>query len=200
MVRNGVVCVVVLVASSASALAQTDGPRFQLGVQLATATSSEFDSTDIGVSGRVSWSPTMLLGVEAEMGFFPNHLPEEPAFSKRRVEGLFGVTAGPRLGRLRPFAKLRSGFVNLGEAPRPFACILIFPPPLACRLAGGDTLFALDIGGGLELLLNDRTFARFDLSDRAVRYPGPVITGGRVRSESFYGHDLRVSVGGGVRF
>lgn len=200
MVRNVLACLVVIVVSPASALAQTDGPRFQLGVQFATATSSEFDSTDIGVSGRLSWSPSTLLGVEAEIGFYPSDFADEPAFSRSRMEGLFGVTAGPRLGQLRPFAKLRSGFVDLSNAPRPFACILIFPPPLACRLAGGDTLFALDVGGGLELLLNDRTFARFDLSDRAVRYPGPVITGGSVRNESFYGHDLRVSVGGGVRF
>ena len=199
MVRNSVVVVIVLVVS-APARAQTDEPRFQLGVQLATVTSGEFDSTDIGVSGRISWNPRAMLGVEAEIGVYPSEFADAPAFSRRRVEGLFGVTAGPRLGRVRPFAKLRSGFVNVSEAPGPFACIAIFPPPLACQLGAGDTLFALDVGGGVELLLNARSFLRVDVSDRAMRYPGPVLTGGGVRDDSFYGHDLRMSVGGGVRF
>lgn len=51
--------------------------------------------------------------------------------------------------------------------------IAIFPPPLACQMAGGDTLFVLDIGGGVEFQTTDRTFVRVDLGDRAVKYPGP---------------------------
>ena len=190
-----------LLVLSSPAAAQTTEPRFQLSGQLATVTSSEFDSTDVGASVRLSWNPTAVLGAEAEVGFFPSDFADNPAFSKGRVEGLFGVTVGPRVGRVRPFAKLRPGFVNLSEAPRPFACIAIFPPPLACRLAAGDTLFALDAGGGIELLLNDRTVVRVDLGDRAVRYPGPVLDNDRsVRDDPCFSHDLRMAVGGGLRF
>jgi hypothetical protein len=115
------------------------------------------------------------------------------AFSAGRVEGLFGATVGPRLGRVRPFAKLRPGFLTFREAPQPIACVLIFPPPLRCVLAGGQTLFALDVGGGVEWLSSDRTFVRADAGDRVVRYPRP--TGGPAT-----GHDFRFSFSGGLRF
>jgi hypothetical protein len=38
-------------------------------------------------------------------------------------------------------------------APEPFACILIFPPPLACTLGAGRTLAVLDAGGGIEVAI-----------------------------------------------
>lgn len=168
---------------------------------LTGAASSEFDSTDPGVGGRVSWQPTALLGVEGEIDFYPGDLGERVAFSGSRVEGLFGATVGPRLGRLRPFAKLRPGFLTFREAPEPIACILIFPPPVRCVLAGGRTLFALDVGGGVEWLSSGRTFVRVDAGDRVVRYPVPIIdTSGTIRREAFSGHDFRFSIGGGLRF
>ena len=168
---------------------------------LAGSVSSEFDTTDLGVGGRVSWHPVALVGVEGEVVLYPGDLGGRVAFSGSRVEGLFGATVGPRLGRIRPFAKLRPGFLRFGEAPEPIACILIFPPPLTCALAGGHTAFALDAGGGVEWLSAGRAFVRVDAGDRMVRYPVPIIdTRGRVRRESFTGHDFRFTLGGGLRF
>lgn len=182
------------------AAAQSDEGRFQVGMQLAGAASSEFDSTDIGVGGRFSWNPTALLGAEAEVAFYPGDFPDEPAFSRSRVESLFGVTVGPRIRGFRPFVKLRPGLVNFAEAPAPFACILIFPPPLRCAL-GGETVFALDFGGGVELFPTRRTFVRVDAGDRAVRYPSPVLdSDGTVRDDAFFSHDFRFAIGGGLRF
>ena len=195
--------VIVLLALSCPrpAAAQSAESQFQLGVQLAGAMSSEFDTTDIGIGGRLSWHPTPLFGAEAEVDFYPDDFPDRPAFSGGRVEGLFGVTVGPRLGRLRPFVKLRPGFVAFQEAPEPFACILIYPPPLPCTLAAGATVFALDIGGGIEWYPTERTFVRVDAGDRAVRYPAPVLdSNGMARDERFFSHDFRMSVGGGLRF
>jgi hypothetical protein len=199
---NRVIIPVVLVALllSRPAGAQSGGDQFQLGVQLAGAVSSEFDRTDIGVGGRFSWHPTALLGAEAEVDFYPDDFADEPAFSRSRVEGLFGVTVGPRIGGLRPFGKLRPGFVTFRDAPKPFACILIFPPPLSCRLAG-ETVFALDFGGGVELFPTGRTFVRVDAGDRVVRYPSPVLDrDGTPRENAFFSHDFRFAIGGGVRF
>ncbi len=181
--------------------AQDDDRAFQAGVQFAGAVSSEFDSTDFGVGGRISWHPATLIGVEAELDYYPADFADDPVFSGSRIEGLFGATVGPRIGPLRPFAKLRPGFVTFGEAPEPFVCILIFPPPLACHLASGRTVFALDVGGGVEWLPSDRIVIRVDAGDRAVRYPGPVIDrDGTVRDDTFFGHDFRFTIGGGVRF
>ena len=175
--------------------------RFDAGAQIVAVHSSEFDSGDAGFGGRFAWHPIDLLGVEAEMNVYPRTFPSSRSagFSGGRVEGLFGVTAGPRFGRLRPFATLRPGFLTFRR--RTIACILIFPPPLSCQLAAGRTLFALDAGGGVEWFPTGRTLIRIDLGDRVLKYPGPSFrSGGRATQESFYSHDVRFAAGAGVRF
>jgi hypothetical protein len=188
------VVVYVLVSSTA---ARAQG-RFEAGAQIVVAHSGEFDANDTGVGARFSWRPVDLVGVEAEMNAYPREFPRPRAFSRSRFEGLFGMTIGPRLGRVRPFAKLRPGFVRFrGE---PIACILIFPPPLSCTLAAGRTVFAIDLGGGVELSAGSRTFIRIDAGDRLMRYPGPSFTSGRVVQDHFFSHDSRISAGAGARF
>ena len=82
---------------------------------------------------------------------------------------------GPRLNRVRPFVKAAAGFVSVGETPAVFACLAIFPPPLACALAGGDTLTAYEIGGGIEIDATTSSFIRVDVADRILSYPGPTL-------------------------
>jgi hypothetical protein len=195
-----------LVVWSAAMLAGPRGaaaqgqPRFDAGAQVVAAAWQQFDGSDLGVGGRFAWHPATLLGVEAEFDLYPGEFPEGRAFSRRRVEGLFGVTAGPRLGRARLFGKLRTGFLRVEAAPEPFACILIFPPPLACTLGAGRTLAVLDAGGGIEVAISARTFIRVDAGDRMIRYPGPALTLDGVEQNSFFGHDFRLAAGAGVRF
>jgi len=193
-VRQFVVMLVALIVP-ATAVAQE---RFDAGAHVAVARSSEFDDTDTGIGGRLSWHPTALLGAEAEMTLYPASFPNANGFSRSRIEGLFGVTAGPRLAGLRPFARLRPGFLTFRG--QPVVCILIFPPPLSCELARGRTLFALDLGGGAELFPASRAVIRVDVGDRIVKYPGPSFRNGRATQESFYSHDFRLSAGAGVRF
>ena len=184
---------------AARAAAQSD-PRFDASVHVTWAKSGEFDTTTQGVGGRFGWHPVALLGVEAEVAFYPADWPDGRAFSSGQREALLGVTFGPRLGPLRPFLKARAGVLRLAEAPAPFPCILIFPPPLSCQLAAGDTLPALDLGGGVELG-GRRAFLRVDVGDRAVRYPGPVFDEARTRRDgTFWSHDVRIGLGVGVRF
>ena len=156
---------------------------------VALARSGEFNTTDTGVGGRVAWHAVDVVSAEAEMTRFNNG----------RVEGLFGVTAGPQFTRVRPFAKLRPGFVRFPY--RTIACILIYPPPLACQLAAGRTVFALDIGGGVDLFAGSRTFVRIDAGDRMLKYPGPSFRPrARAPQDAFFSHDFRMSAGAGVRF
>jgi hypothetical protein len=183
------------------ATAQGSAARFEIAVQVPLTMSSQFDRTEVGVGGRFAWHPDTWLGVESELVLYPQAFPDGVPFSERRVEGLFGVTIGPAFDRIRPFVKLRAGFLDVQEAPEPFACIAIFPPPLACTLAAGRTLPAFDLGGGIELFATARTFARVEAGDRLLRYPGPVFDVNRnLRNDPFISHDFRFGVGAGLRF
>ena len=200
--RFTAVCVVLITVLTGLASAQSSPDTFQMGAQITTARSGQFESTELGIGGRVSWHPIALLGIESEIDWYPADFPGGSVpFSAARLEGLFGVTAGTRLGSVRPFAKIRAGFLRYSPAPEPFACLAIFPPPLNCLMATGGTRPILDIGGGLEVFSGERTFVRLDAGDRMVRYPGPSFAAGfTLRDGEFVGHDFRLSVGGGLRF
>lgn len=174
----------------------------EAGIHVTAAQWSEFEGTDIGIGGRITWKPSSLLGVDADLAWYPSEFPRDPlTFSASRVEGLFGVTVGPQINRLRPFAKIAGGFLRSSEAPEPFACITIFPPPLGCLMAAGQTMPALEIGGGVQFDVASRTFARVDVSGRWLRYPGPSFRSfPTVQEDNFWGSGLRLSFGAGVRF
>ncbi len=174
--RALVIGAAVLLAGWRTASAQGSHPPFDAGGQIVAASLEQFDGSDFGFGGRFAWHPLALLGVEAELDLYPGEFPEGRAFSRRRVEGLFGVTAGPRFDRVRLFGKLRAGFLRVGEAPRPFACILIFPPPLACTLAAGHTL-ACDRCWWWHRGLGDAP----DLRPRGRRGPDDAVSGPVVR-------------------
>jgi hypothetical protein len=174
--------------------------RFDAGVQAAWTRSGEFESTTTGIGGRIAWHPSALLGVEGEFNVYPSDWPEDAPFSAGQREALFGVTVGPRLGPLRPFAKLRAGILRVAAADAPVACILIFPPPLSCQLAAdGDTVPAVDYGGGVEI--GGRGFLRIEAGDRPVGYERQVLgQQSQVERRRSWSHDFRFSVGAGLRF
>jgi len=159
--------------------------------------------SDYGVGGRVTWKPSSMIGLDANVAWYPNGFPGDTAapVSDQRFEGLFGVTAGPRLGAVRPFAKAAAGFLMVGAARELTVCIAIFPPPISCTLAGGTTLPAYELGGGLEIDATSRMFLRGDVSARFLRFPGPALDADfQVRDADYYEPGLRVTIGAGVRF
>jgi hypothetical protein len=188
--------VLILIAVTASA------QSLEASVHLASSQWSEFDGTDIGGGARLTFKPTSTIGLDADVTWYPGDFPPDGIpFSGNRVEGFLGVTAGPRLAGFRPFAKVAAGFMNVAAAPGPFACIAIFPPPLNCVMAGGHTLPAIEIGGGVELSPAGRTVLRFDITDRILKYPGPTFTSsGDVKDDGFFGGALKFTIGAGIRF
>jgi hypothetical protein len=91
--------------------------------------------------------------------------------------------------------------VTFRESSEPFACILIFPPPLECSLATGQTMFALDIGGGFEVQATPRTFLRVDAGDLLLKYSWPTTdSADRPRQGSFFSSNFRFAAGAGWRF
>lgn len=197
MFRSLILASLVLILSS-SAYAQS----FEAGINFVASQWSEFDGTDLGVGGRLTFKPVPLIGIDADLAWYPSEFPtDEFSFSDSRFEGLFGVTVGPRLNRIRPFVKAAAGFLDSSEAPAPFPCIAIFPPPLSCVLASGDTLTAFEFGGGVEVSTSDRSFLRVDVTDRMLEYPGPTFTRDFERKDdAFYGHAFRMTIGAGFRF
>lgn len=176
---------------------------FEAGVILSSSQWSEFDGNDIGIGGRISWLPVPLIGFDAELTLYPSDFPDGIGFTDRRVEGLFGATVGPRLGNVRPFAKAAAGFLDVAGAPEAIICIAIFPPPLNCLLAGGDTMATFEIGGGIEVNTPGSTFIRADLTQRFLNYPGPTFRNGGLTErvdDDFFGGAFRFTVGGGIRF
>ena len=163
--------------------------------------SDEFDSTDAGIGVQVTWLPIPLVGAEVDVVIHPADLGADPAFSSGYVETFFGVTVGPRIGRWRPFAKVRPGIIRYWQSPEPIACIAIFPAPVQCTLAGGRTVAAFDFGGGVERTVSDSFFARLDAGDRMLAFPGPVRdSSGTAHEDGYFAHDLRFAVTVGVMF
>lgn len=197
---RSVLLIFALLALPYTGSAQQAEPAFQVGAQVVAARSGQFDRSDVGLGVRGTWHPSTVLGLEGEFNLYPGDFPDRQAFSGRRVEALFGGTVGPRIGRLRPFARARAGVLRFGAAPEPLGCIAIFPPPLRCTLAAGRNLFTLDLGGGLEWLATAPTFWRVDVGDRLVRYPGPALDNNFRSRDGFFGHDFRLAAGGGFRF
>lgn len=199
---NGIVRVasgllLLLLVPSAPSAAQS----FEAGIHLAASRWSEFDGTDVGLGGRFTWKPASLIGVDADVTWYPSDFQDGIAFSGSRIEGLFGVTVGPPLNRIRPFVKAGAGLLRSSEAPEPFACIAIFPPPLSCVMAAGQTLTAFEIGGGVEVSTTRTTFLRIDVTDRILEYPGPTFTRDfELIDDAFFGHALRFTIGAGMRF
>lgn len=190
--------VLAVLASISPARAQS----FDLGAHVVGAQWSEFNGVDYGLGGRFTWKPAPVIGVETELNWYPTEFPGEGiTFTGDRLEGLVALTAGPRLGRWRPFVRAGAGFLKATGAPEPFACITIFPPPLSCLLAAGQTMPSFEIGGGLEISTSASTFLRFDAGDRILKYPGPTFgPADEISEDGFFGHAFKFSFGGGIRF
>lgn len=188
----------ILALTAASASAQS----FEASVHIASSQWSEFDGTDIGGGARVTFKPTSMIGLDADLTWYPGDFPPDGVpFTGNRLEGFLGVTAGPRLAGFRPFAKVAGGFMKTGDAPAPFACIAIYPPPLMCLMGGGQNMPAFEIGGGVELLPTGHALLRFDIADRFLKYPGPAFNSKReVKDAAFFGGALRFTLGAGIRF
>jgi hypothetical protein len=184
-----------------TALAQSREPRVQAGVQLSTVKVGEFDARDTGAGVLVDVRALGPVWAEAALVRYSGEFPGSRGFSQSRVEGLFGGSVGPTIGRLRPFAKAGAGFLRYSGSDGPVVCIAIFPPPLSCQLAAGRTLPAYELGAGVAIFPGSLTFARVEVSRRFVRYPGPSFTSaGGVQQDDFYGRDLRVGFSAGLRF
>jgi len=189
----------VLVAAFLSTGAGAGESRADAVFRLGISDYGELDATDVSFGVGLSYRLTSWLATDAALSLAPANLGD-PAFSGSRTEGALGFRLGPHLARTGVYAAVRPGFVKFSKPDEPTICILIFPPPLRCTLATGKSVFALDLVGGLQLQ-NERGVLRFEVGDRIVKYPGPLLdANSEPRFDGFWSHNLAASVAVGVRF
>jgi len=200
MATRRVVISVALTLASWASLAGAQGRRLELSLELPVVNLSQVDRTDTGVGLRLGFGLSRALALDATLAAFPADLGD-PAFSASRFQAALGLRVARRGKKAAVFAAARGGVARFAQSPEPFACVKIYPPPLACVLAAGQTLPAWTLGGGLELYPSPRTVLRLEAADQLLRYPGPAFDGERQRRETdFWDHDLRATLGLGWRF
>jgi hypothetical protein len=180
--------------------AEANDRRADVSVRFALTDYSEFDESDFGIGGDVSFRFTDWLAADAQLTYFPSELGEPAPISGSRFEGLFGFRVGHQFGSAGVYGAVRPGFVSFAEPSGPRACILIYPPPLVC-VVGDSTVFALNYGAGLELLPGERLVIRAEVGDLLLKYPGPAFDKDmEVFEDSLWSHNLRATASVGIRF
>ena len=213
--------------STLSVFAQSETPKFEVGAQFSvirfTDLDLDFAVTEPGFGGRFTYNINSHLAAEAEVNFFPKERRVEKSIigfggevlqGGHKIQGLFGIKAGARKGKLGFFGKARPGFMHFSRFERPtFICIPEDPCPPNPPPFLSETDFALDLGGVIELYPSRRAVVRFDIGDTIVHSgsgevillpgtfqfpsgPGRSVFG-VVRPTS---HNLQFSVGVGFRF
>ena len=184
-----------LIAPAQNAQAQSETPKVEFGAQYTLLRLRDFDTTDSGVGGRLTYNITDSFGIEGEFNFFPEkriNFANPFYLDSRRTQGLFGVKYGMRSEKAGIFGKLRPGFVHFGESRiNPAIQFLLPVPPTA-----SSTEFALDVGGVFELYPTRAVALRFDLGDTIIRFGHFGGAGG----PSATTHNLQLTAGVALRF
>lgn len=188
----------------------TDAPKVEVGVQFSSLTLSDnFNMTQPGFGGRVTYNLTDNVAVEAEANLYPNDSRFRTDTSGgRAAQALFGVKAGRRFDKFGLFAKARPGLVHFTKTQRVNGFTFeyfgdqtfVFPTFRTQSM----THFATDIGGVVEFYPSRRIVTRFDIGDTMIRNGGydatRVVGGGLERVPSSITHNFQFGAGIGFRF
>jgi hypothetical protein len=176
-------------------------PRYEIGAQVTSPYFREFSHVlgrrrEIGVGGRFTVNLNNLLAAEAQVDLYP----DDRFFDyRRKTQGLFGVRAGVRSGRVGLFGKVRPGFIHVrdrGLCAIPEGCGLT--PPGYTNRYFGRFWFALDAGAVFEVYPSQRVALRIDASDLFVRRFSH--TEGTEKRFYYSSHNLQTGGGVALRF
>jgi hypothetical protein len=195
------IALMAVTAGSSQAMAQTHGA--EVGGHVGVLRLSELDTTDVGVGADAVWHVAPALGIDGAFTWFPGSDPSSGGSGRRqqRTLGLAGLRTGVSAGSVHLFARGRAGFLRFGSEPAT-ACILIFPTPLVCQLAGGYTAFAVEVGGGVSvgLIPSGRLRASLEAGDLMVRYGFTSFRPNGTTTDGFISHNLLVTIGAAWQF
>jgi hypothetical protein len=206
----GLLLGVCLVVSSATANAQYEEHRFEVGgvytiIQLSDFQSRTFPGTGVGdnvmsgLGGRLAYNLNKNFAIDAEASFFPEaHLLNEELGQK--MQGFIGLKAGVRNKRVGVFAKARPGVMWFGEFPTRGGCsTTVFGT--TCGVSH-EKDFALDLGGVFEFYPAERLILRADVGDTIIKYPRHVFATlpAPITVNAATKNNIQISFGIGWRF
>lgn len=209
-------CVLLLLtlALHGSVSAQSEERKLELGVQVSGLQGNGFGDRDtLGGGGRVTYNLTKYVAIEGELNYFTSGSYDD----YNRLQGQFGIKAGPRYKRFGIFGKVRPGFIN---TKRDVFFWISCGPACTQAVSATDsyTGFSLDVGGVAEIYPSKRIFLRFDVGDTIAntRRPSifinppvfniqapPIFSASSLivlPGRSVATHNLQLSLGAGFRF
>lgn len=155
--------------------------RVEVGAQFSTLTLTDFDATNAGLGGRVSYDLLRWLAVEGELNFFPRDRVEvksegiAPAglrigYRRTRFDGFVGPKIGLRRERYGVFGLVQAGFARLTD--KGINCLGEVCTRMLFLLARPEyrTEFATNLGGVLEFYPSPSIVARVDLGTTLIRH------------------------------
>ena len=192
----------IAVTSLASvAVAQSAKDKIEIAGQSTSLTifppNTNFDDTQGGIGGRVTYNFNRSIAAETEINFFPQRQFALGADGSA-IQAQFGVKLGKRFEKFGVFGKVRPGLIS---ADRVFSFTPGFQAPNFFNVTlERKTFFTTDFGGVLELYPSNRVVVRFDAGDTVIRYPerfvplgfgGPLV---RERGPKF-SHNFQLTAG-----
>jgi len=170
--KTSIYFLLIIIIFAPVAVAQSKKDKVEVGVQSTSLTlfGPDFpgDVTHAGVGGRVTYNINQSIAAEAEINFFPQQQFILSAEGKA-IQAQFGVKLGKRFEKFGIFAKVRPGFLSVGNV------FSLQPGPLDLSTFNFKverrTFLTIDTGGVLELYPSRRTVVRFEAGDTAVRHP-----------------------------
>lgn len=188
---------IVLLLLNASASAQADDHKFEVGAFYTAINLDGFGETVNGLGGRLGYNFNKYVALDAEGSFFPETHLGNNQFGQK-TQGFVGVKAGARSKYVGVFAKARPGVMFIGEVTSGFNCT---GGSLGRTCRPEHNNFAFDAGGVVEFYPSSRTIIRVDAGDTIVRLhsetPGVF---GPNQSSTDVTHNFQVSIGFGYRF
>src|SRR5689334_14889873 len=166
-----------VVTFASIAVAQDKKDKAEIGVQSTALTlfAPDFpgDVTSSGVGGRVTYNFNRSIAAEAEVNFFPQKQFLLQSSDSGAIQAQFGVKLGKRFEKFGLFAKVRPGFISVGDVQsvKPDSLVVVNGVPTFNFKAERRNFFTIDAGGVLELYPSRRTVVRFEAGDTALRHP-----------------------------
>lgn len=172
----------------ARAQSRTEKHKFEAGAVLTVLDMRDATgSKPGGVGVRFGYNFHEYAAFDSELA----HYPENSSNNFGETQGLFGVKAGKRFGKIPVglFVKARPGFVKLGND------VTRYNPTFEA------TRFALDLGGVLEVYPSERTIIRIDHGDTIISFGDGLINSGTQPPRRLgTTHNRQTTFGFGFRF